>query len=538
MGIAHPTGSAALRACAHYVRAVTAVAGLAGAIALAGCETDGTDFAARALKPLSAAMVAELERKNMPKESPILVRSFKEESEFEIWKQDATGRFGLLKAYPICRWSGELGPKVKEGDRQAPEGFYTITPAQLNPNSHYYLSFDIGYPNAFDRANGRTGSNLMVHGDCSSRGCYAMTDEQITEIYALARESFFGGQRSFQVQAYPFRMTPANLARHRNNPNMAFWKMLKEGNDHFEISRLEPTVNVCEKHYVFDAEAPGTGKLSSPKATSVAATPIGLNFNPTGRCPALEVPRELAAAVAEKAHRDDQEFAELVNRGTPTVPIVTGADGGMNPVFASKYQTQVVRQTDGSVRTVVEPRSPGNFFINFANFGGTREASTPTASEPPTGTTVAPTAKGSSAPGASEQKQAAVTGASGEAPRESGSLFSRLLHWGGRDTKPDPQTSATPSSPPPVGTPQKRPPAASGSTALAARQPPKPAPPPAPDPARHTQEAQPAAAPSGPVVTAPTQVSTTSTIEHNTSLLTADPASPAGTFEGRWSGVR
>src|ERR671929_153697 len=166
-------------------------------------------------------MMRDLEKKSMPKESPILVRTFKEESELEVWKQDTTGHFALLKTYPICRWSGELGPKIKEGDRQAPEGFYTITPAQLNPNSHYYLSFDIGYPNAFDRAHGRTGSNLMVHGDCSSRGCYAMTDEQIAEIYALARESFFGGQKSFQIQAYPFRMTPVNMAKHRNSVQMA-----------------------------------------------------------------------------------------------------------------------------------------------------------------------------------------------------------------------------------------------------------------------------------------------------------------------------
>ncbi|HXN42603.1 MAG TPA: murein L,D-transpeptidase family protein, partial [Xanthobacteraceae bacterium] len=242
---------------------------------LAGCETDGVDISAKALKPLSPAMVAELERKHMPKETPILVRLFKEEAELEIWKQDDSGRFALLATYPVCRWSGELGPKVKQGDRQAPEGFYTITPAQLNPNSHYYLSVDIGYPNAFDRAYGRTGSNLMIHGDCSSAGCYAMTDEQIGEIYALARESFFGGQRAFQVQAYPFRMTPANMARHRNNPNMPFWKMLKQGNDHFEVMRLEPKVDVCDKRYVFDAVPPGSSK--------------SIVFNPTGRCPAYVV---------------------------------------------------------------------------------------------------------------------------------------------------------------------------------------------------------------------------------------------------------
>ena len=107
----------------------------------------------------------------------------------------------------------------------------------MNPNSQYYLSFDLGYPNAFDRAHGRTGAQLMVHGDCSSRGCYSMTDEQISEIYALGRDSFFGGQKSFQVQAYPFRMTAQNLAKHRNNPHLAFWKMLKKGNDHFEVTR-------------------------------------------------------------------------------------------------------------------------------------------------------------------------------------------------------------------------------------------------------------------------------------------------------------
>src|SRR5437763_242633 len=194
-----------------------AAGALALAAMLAGCDTDSVEISAKALKPLSPQMLAELERKHMPKESPTLVRLFKEEAELEIWKQDDTGRYGLLATYPICRWSGELGPKIKQGDRQAPEGFYTITPAQLNPNSHYYLSFDIGYPNAFDRALGRTGSNLMVHGDCSSAGCYAMTDEQIGEIYALARESFFGGQRSFQVQAYPFRMNPAFQAKYRTS---------------------------------------------------------------------------------------------------------------------------------------------------------------------------------------------------------------------------------------------------------------------------------------------------------------------------------
>ena len=176
-------------------RALTVSAALAAAIALTGCQTEGGIDLAKAMKPLSPRMVALIEEKAMAKESPILARIFKEESELEIWKQDNTGRFALLKTYPICRWSGELGPKIKQGDRQAPEGFYTITPGQMNPNSAYYLSFNMGFPNAFDRAHERTGAHLMVHGDCSSAGCYAMTDEQIGEIYSLARESFSAASR-------------------------------------------------------------------------------------------------------------------------------------------------------------------------------------------------------------------------------------------------------------------------------------------------------------------------------------------------------
>jgi murein L,D-transpeptidase YafK len=193
------------------------------------------------MQPLSERILADLQAKHMRKEAPILVRIFKEEAELEVWKQNNSGRFALLRAYRICRWSGELGPKIKEGDRQAPEGFYSITPGQMNPNSDYYLAINTGFPNAYDQANGRTGAFLMIHGDCASAGCYAMTDEQIAEIYALARESFFGGQKSFQLEAFPFRMTPLNMARHHNSPHMAFWTMLKQGYDYFEVTR-NPTI--------------------------------------------------------------------------------------------------------------------------------------------------------------------------------------------------------------------------------------------------------------------------------------------------------
>jgi murein L,D-transpeptidase YafK len=312
-------GNAALNR-SPLVRILLVTAALVAATALAGCNTDEIAYSARSLQPLSPQMLAEIKQKNMEEESPILVRIFKQEAELEVWKQDRSGRFALLNTYPICRWSGQLGPKKKLGDRQAPEGFYTITPAQMNPESSYYLAFNIGFPNAYDRAWGRTGANLMVHGDCSSSGCYAMTDQQITEIYALARESFFGGQRAFQVQAYPFRMTPLNMAKHRNNPNMAFWKMLKRGYDHFEVTHLEPKVDVCERHYVFNAEPP-------PGSTRP------LRFSSAGRCPAYSVQQDIAAAVSEKQRRDEYRMAQLITRGTPVAPVRTAYDGGMNRAF-------------------------------------------------------------------------------------------------------------------------------------------------------------------------------------------------------------
>jgi murein L,D-transpeptidase YafK len=319
---------------------------LAGALMLAGCYGDeGYQLPTRAMKELSPEMLSLLDQKNMPKDSPILVRIFKEESELEVWKQDTTGQFQLLKVYPICRWSGELGPKKTEGDRQAPEGFYSITPGLMNPNSSYYLAINIGFPNAYDKANNYSGAFLMIHGDCSSRGCYAMTDEQIGEIYSLARESFLGGQKEFQIQAYPFRLTPANLARHRTNPNMPFWTMLREGNDHFVVSHMEPKIDVCDRHYVFDAQPPANSTRP-------------LAFSPTGRCPAYEVAQDIAGPALEKQRNDDYQIAQLVKDNVPVAPVVMGTDGGMNKVFVGKLETtSAVYDNDGHLRA--PPVHPG-----------------------------------------------------------------------------------------------------------------------------------------------------------------------------------
>ncbi|CAM1627088.1 L,D-transpeptidase family protein [Bartonella apis] len=239
---------------------------------LSGCQqSSNLPQIGKATQELPKKLQDKMAAKNMEKYSPIVVRVFKEESVVEIWKQTRTGKYDLISTYNICKWSGKLGPKYMEGDRQAPEGFYTIRPSQMNPNSNYYLAFNIGFPNAYDQVNGRTGQHLMVHGACSSSGCYSMSDENIAQIYAFGRDSFKGGQREFQLEAFPFRMTAENMARYRNDPNYKFWTMLKEGYDIFEVTKRPPKVDVCEKRYVFNRNT--DGKALTPAGVCPAAIP-------------------------------------------------------------------------------------------------------------------------------------------------------------------------------------------------------------------------------------------------------------------------
>lgn len=275
---------------------------LIAALGLAGCtDSSVKDFAPQyANRQLPEKILATMRAKDMDKGAPIMARIFKEENTVEIWKQKRNGRYDVVATYPICKWSGKLGPKYTEGDRQAPEGFYTVRPSQMNPRSGYHLSFNIGFPNAYDRVNGRTGANLMVHGACSSSGCYSMTDPQIEEIYAFGRDAFQGGQTEFQIEAFPFRMTAANMARYRNDPNYDFWKMLKVGYDNFEITKVPPKVDVCEKRYVFNQVAPA-----------------GTTFSPAGACPVATQPDALKVAYAEYQSKYDAAFASALNSANP-----------------------------------------------------------------------------------------------------------------------------------------------------------------------------------------------------------------------------
>ena len=296
-------------------RGVAAGLTVAACALIAGCDDSYLDQSnARSQQPISAATLAEMDKLDTTPSAPTLIRTYKKEAELEIWKKKSSGEYALLKTYPMCRWSGQLGPKKREGDMQVPEGFYTIAPGQMNPTSHYYLSFNVGYPNAYDRAYGRTGGNVMVHGVCSSAGCFSMTDEQVADIYAIARESFAGGQREIQLQSYPFHMTAQNLAKFRLDPNIAFWKDLKNGSDHFEVTKSEPSVTVCGKRYVFDATPKGDVSASEP-------------------CPALTRDENVEALVAEKEQNDDAKVADLVASGVKPIRLVY-ADGGQNAVFA------------------------------------------------------------------------------------------------------------------------------------------------------------------------------------------------------------
>ena len=192
------------------------------------------------------------------------LRLYKEEGVLEVWlKQGA--RFVLFDTYPICRFSGALGPKLREGDGQSPEGFYEVGAAQLNPNSAYHLAFNLGFPNAYDRAHGRTGSHLMMHGDCVSIGCYAMTDAGIEDIYGLVAAALTKGQRSVAVHVFPFRMSEAALAAHAGSEWDGFWANLKEGADAFEATHIPPSVFACGGRYAFTTGAapPSCARIAS-----------------------------------------------------------------------------------------------------------------------------------------------------------------------------------------------------------------------------------------------------------------------------------
>ncbi|MCW2273915.1 murein L,D-transpeptidase YafK [Rhodoblastus acidophilus] len=212
------------------------------------------------------------------KGAQVYVRIFKREGALELWMKKGD-RFALYKTYPVCKSSGRLGPKQVKGDYQSPEGFYAVSAKQLNPHSAYHLSFDVGYPNAYDRRHGYTGANIMVHGDCKSVGCFAMTNAGIDEIYGFVALALANGQTEVPVHIFPFRMTEAAIARESGSGSgssimafldsggpkqdwSAFWRNLKEGYDLFESSRVPPTAYACGDRYEFSASAASCARIA------------------------------------------------------------------------------------------------------------------------------------------------------------------------------------------------------------------------------------------------------------------------------------
>lgn len=209
-----------------------------------GLTRNISEIRARQTPQLTEALAA----KGLRFGAPLYIRIFKEEAELELWVlQDES--YARFKTYPICAYSGQLGPKLKEGDRQAPEGFYTVAKSALNPNSSYHLSFNLGFPNAYDRALGRTGSFLMVHGACVSIGCYAMTDPSIEEIYILTEAALAEGQSSVPVHAFPFRMTASRLAQETGTKWYTFWQSLAPAYRHFETTKHPPNIQMTNGTY-------------------------------------------------------------------------------------------------------------------------------------------------------------------------------------------------------------------------------------------------------------------------------------------------
>ena len=227
---------------------------LMGAVAVLSWQRlpkpDRSATAAQRVKP---DLVKALAAKKLRWGAPVFIRIFKEEKQLELWVDDGK-RFRLFKMWAICKFSGALGPKLKEGDGQAPEGFYFVPRTRMNPRSRFHLSFNLGYPNTYDRARQRTGSALMVHGNCVSIGCYAMTDARIEEIYSLCDAALQNGQRFFRVHSFPFRMTEANMKRHGKSKWNGEWQNLKIGYDWFEKNKRPPNVTVSKQKYQFSAD--------------------------------------------------------------------------------------------------------------------------------------------------------------------------------------------------------------------------------------------------------------------------------------------
>lgn len=212
----------------------------------------GSKRSAEVAQRINNRLKSELGAKGLTLGAPVFIRIFKQERALEVWLLDSkTQKFSHFKSYKIAAMSGKLGPKRKEGDLQAPEGFYAVGKRQMNPQSRFHLSFNLGYPNRYDRYHKRTGSALMIHGNRVSIGCFAMTDYYIEEIYTLCEAALQHGQPFFRVHSFPFQLNDELLEQHREHSSYPFWKNLQPGYLWFEKHKSPPNVEVVEGSYHF-----------------------------------------------------------------------------------------------------------------------------------------------------------------------------------------------------------------------------------------------------------------------------------------------
>ncbi|MCG8673355.1 MAG: murein L,D-transpeptidase [Pseudomonadales bacterium] len=236
----------------NIFRLLTFLVSLVATFKVLAIEIPSSPRAERAIASVESSLKKQLRDKKLSYGSPIFIRIFKDPGVLEVWVESPDGAFEHFKNYKICSFSGNLGPKLKVGDLQSPEGFYFVNAGRLNPWSQFHLSFNLGYPNQYDRYYGRTGSALMVHGNCVSIGCYAMTDPYINEIYALTVAALESGQPFVRVHVFPFALEQENLSKYTDNQWHDFWLNLKEGYDYFNQRKRPPNVEVEQGKYVFD----------------------------------------------------------------------------------------------------------------------------------------------------------------------------------------------------------------------------------------------------------------------------------------------
>ena len=299
------------------------------ALILAACSsrTPETQRDSRLIRrPPNPTLQDRLEARGFRFGAPAFIRIFKKEEVLEVWLQKDSGEYALFLDYPICIYSGELGPKTREGDKQSPEGFYAVGREAMNPNSQYHLSFNLGYPNAYDRAHGYSGSMLMVHGKCVSIGCYAMGDRQIEEIYTLVGSALQRGQPYVRVHAFPFRMTDANLAAYSEHRWYDFWRMLKPGYDYFETYHQPPEIDVIGGQYALSERNPHRAPLPGSPLPPMRSNPVipddNLNTNPLSGTPLQIAGNNPVPSSALLAARSPTPTNPLLANNTP--PLISG----------------------------------------------------------------------------------------------------------------------------------------------------------------------------------------------------------------------